>query len=243
MIISLTGMLDLEAGVHLEEEELAVLEDELDGAGAVVADRLGGLDRRFAHRRFDTVGQTRRRRLLDQLLVAALGRTVTGGDPDALAVLVADQLDLDVAGPGEVPLDVHLVASEEALGLALGARHRVVDLGGAVHHLHAAAAAAEGRLDADGPTELVAEGLDLLGTLGELGRPGHDRGAAADRRETARHLVGHLVHRGRRRADELDAHVDDRPSELGVLGEEAVPGVHRVGAAARMTSSITSVLM
>ena len=44
------GVLDLQAGVHLEEEELAVLVDELDGAGVVVADRLGGLDRGLAHR-------------------------------------------------------------------------------------------------------------------------------------------------------------------------------------------------
>jgi hypothetical protein len=69
-------MLDLEAGVHLEEEEVAVLEDELDGAGAVVADGLGRLDRRLAHRLLDALGQVGRRRLLDQLLVSALGRTV-----------------------------------------------------------------------------------------------------------------------------------------------------------------------
>ena len=31
------GVLDLQPGVHLEEEELAVLEEELDGAGVVVA--------------------------------------------------------------------------------------------------------------------------------------------------------------------------------------------------------------
>ncbi len=49
-------VLDLEAGVHLEEEELAVLIDELDRAGVVVADGLGDLDRGLAHRLFDAVG-------------------------------------------------------------------------------------------------------------------------------------------------------------------------------------------
>ena len=34
-----------------------------------------------------------------------------------------------------------------------------------------------------------------------------------------------------RRADERDAHGGDRPGEVGVLGEEAVAGVHPVGAA------------
>ena len=69
-------VLDLQAGVHLEEEELAVLVDELDRAGVVVADGLGRLHRGLAHRLLDAVGQARRRRLLDQLLVTALRRAV-----------------------------------------------------------------------------------------------------------------------------------------------------------------------
>ncbi len=226
------GMLDLESGVHLEEEEVTVLEDELDGAGAVVADRLGSLDRRFAHRLLDTFGQVRCRGFFDELLMATLRRTVTRRDPHAVAVLVADQLDLDMAGPREVALDVHLVAPEERLGLALGAGHCIIDLGLGLHDLHTATAATEGGLDAHRPAELVAEGLDLVGTLCELGGAGNDRGATADRSEAARHLVGHLVHGGRRWADELDAQLGDRPGEFGVLGEEPVAGVHRVGAAA-----------
>ena len=43
-------MLDLQAGVHLEEIEAAVLpRDELDGAGGIVSDRLGERDRLLAH--------------------------------------------------------------------------------------------------------------------------------------------------------------------------------------------------
>ena len=194
-------VLDLEPGVHLEEEEVAVLVDELDRAGVVVADRLGGLDGGLAHRVLDAVGQAGRRRLLDQLLVAALGRAVAGRDPHHVAVLVADDLDLDVARPGEVALDVDLVATEERLGLALGAGHRVVDLGGRLHDLHAAAAAAERGLDAHRPAVLVAELADLVGALGELGGAGHDRCAAALGGEPRRHLVAHLVDRLGRRAD------------------------------------------
>jgi hypothetical protein len=36
VIISVTGMLDLDAGVHLDEVELAVLVEELDGADAEI---------------------------------------------------------------------------------------------------------------------------------------------------------------------------------------------------------------
>jgi hypothetical protein len=43
------GVLDLDAGVHLHEVELAAVEEELDGAGALVADGAGGLDGGVAH--------------------------------------------------------------------------------------------------------------------------------------------------------------------------------------------------
>ena len=118
------GVLDLEAGVHLEEEELAVLVEELDGAGVDVAARLGDLDRGLAHGLADLVGEVRRRALLDQLLVAALGRAVALADPHAVAVGVGDDLHLDVAGPGEVALDVALVAPEALERLGLGRLER-----------------------------------------------------------------------------------------------------------------------
>ena len=129
VITSVTGMLDLQAGVHLEEEELAVLIDELDRAGVVVADGLGRLDRRLAHRLFDAGGQAVGGGLLDQLLVAALRRAVAGADPHDVAVLVADDLHLDVARPREVALDVDLVAAEERLRSRLRAVHRLLHLG------------------------------------------------------------------------------------------------------------------
>jgi hypothetical protein len=44
-------VLDLEARIHLDEIEGAVPGDELDGAGADIADRARGGDRRLAHRR------------------------------------------------------------------------------------------------------------------------------------------------------------------------------------------------
>ena len=224
-------VLDLQAGVHLEEEELAVLVDELDRAGVVVADRLGRLHGGGAHRVLDAVGQRGRRRLLDQLLVAPLRRAVAGRHPHDVALLVADDLHLDVAGPGEVALDVDLVTAEEVLRLALGAGHRLVDVGRRLDDLHPPPAAAEGGLDGDRPAVLVAEVADLVGRCGELGGARHDRRSAAQRGLAARHLVAHLLDRLGRRADERHAHVRDRPGEVGVLAEEPVPGVHAVGAA------------
>ncbi len=42
-------MLDLDARVHLDEIELAVLVQELEGAGAAIADRAAGIDAALAH--------------------------------------------------------------------------------------------------------------------------------------------------------------------------------------------------
>ena len=178
VIASVTGCY-LKAGVHLEEEEIAVLIDELDGAGVVVADGFCCLDRRFTHGVLDAVGHAVGRSLLDELLVSTLRRAVAGADPHDIAVLITDDLHLDVAGPGEVPLEVDLVAAEERLRLALGAVHRLLDLALAAHDLHAAATAAEGRLDGQGIAVLGAERPDLVGRRDELGGSGHDRRAPA----------------------------------------------------------------
>ena len=156
------GVLHLEAGVHLEEPELAVLVEELDGAGVVVAARLGDLHGRLAHRLARLGREGRRRALLDQLLVAPLGRAVALAHPHDVAVGVADHLHLHVARPGEVALDVALVAPEALERLGLRRLQRGVGLVGALHHAHAATAAAVGRLDGDGPAELLAEGHDLV---------------------------------------------------------------------------------
>ena len=60
-------MLDLQPRVHFEEVEALVLAgDELDGAGAVVADRLGQRDRLLAHLLARRLVEQRRRRLLDR---------------------------------------------------------------------------------------------------------------------------------------------------------------------------------
>ena len=84
-------MLDLQARIHLQEEEAAVLAgDELDRAGAVVADGLGEGDGLLAHGPARLLVEQRRGRLLDDLLVAALDRALALVEVDDVAVLVAD---------------------------------------------------------------------------------------------------------------------------------------------------------
>jgi hypothetical protein len=222
-------VLDLQAGVHLEEVELAVLVQELDGAGVDVAAGLGDLDGRLAHRLADLVGEQRRRALLDELLVAALGRAVALAHPDGVAVGVGEDLHLDVARPGEVALDVALGPAEALERLGLGGLERLGGLVGRRDDAHAAPAAAVRRLDGDRPAVLLAERHDLVGRREELGGAGHALHAGLLGGDARRDLVAHDLDRLGRRADERHAAGGDGPGEVGVLGEEPVARVDAVG--------------
>jgi hypothetical protein len=121
------GVLHLQPGVHLHEEEvhravLALLDDELHRARTHVFHgprrRHGGQAHLGAHLR----AQTGRRRLFQHLLVAALHRAVALEQVDVVALRVAEHLDFDVARALHVLLDQHRLVAEAVLGLALAAR-------------------------------------------------------------------------------------------------------------------------
>ena len=224
-------MLDLEAGVDLEEGDGAVLGDEeLAGAGADVLrlaqDRLGAL----VEPADLVVGEERRGRLLDQLLVAALERAVAGGDHHDVAVLVGQALGLDVARLVEELLDQALAAAEGADRLADGGLEGVGDLLDRAGDLEAATAAAEDRLDGDRQAVLLREGDDLVGVLDRVLGAGGERGVGLLGDVLGLGLVAEGLDRLGRRADPDQPGVDDGLGEVGVLGEEAVAGVHGVGA-------------
>src|SRR5439155_14818613 len=100
-------MLDLEACVQLDEGERAVRPDEeLEGAGVAVADVPRGALGRGLHRLALLVVERGRRRLLDQLLMAALDRALALAAGEDVAVVIAEHLDLDVTGRRDHLLDV-----------------------------------------------------------------------------------------------------------------------------------------
>jgi hypothetical protein len=115
--------------------------------GVGVLHRLGRVHDQASHLPAHLLRQHRRRRLFDQLLVPPLNRALALAEVHHVAVVVADDLELDVAGVVEVLLDVDVAVAEGGLGLALrGAKVRA-ELVGVAHHAHAAAAAAGHRLD------------------------------------------------------------------------------------------------
>ena len=171
-------MLDLYPRVHLDEIELALLVQELEGARAAVADLAAGLGAALADADALLHRDQRRGRLLDDLLVAALHRAIAVAQIDRIAVFVGEHLDLDVARGFEKLLHVHRRVAESGLRLLPGHRDRVDQRGLGMHHAHAASAAAAGGLDDDRIADLARDLDDFLRLLGQRAfAAGHDRHA------------------------------------------------------------------
>ena len=224
-------MLDLQARVHLHEIEAPVgADDELDGAGVHVADRLRGAHGRGRHRGAGCRVDEGRRRFLDDLLVAALHRAFALEQVHATAMRVAEDLYLDVARPLEEALEHEPAVAECAFRLAARAADRLVERGGFAHDAHALATAAGHGLD----EERISDGRSLpcesRGRLILAHVAGHDRHARGGNQRLGLVLQAHRPHRGRRRTDEDDACGGAGFGEGRVLGKETVARVDRIGA-------------
>ncbi len=176
------------------------------------------------------IGQEWCRRLFHQLLEAALQRAVAGACDDDVAVLVGDHLRLDVARLVQVALDEALAATECGNGLARCRLEQLGDFLERAGHLHAAAAAAERRLDRDGHAVLLGERHHLVGVLDRIRGAGDQRRLGACGDMARGDLVAEVADRLRAGPDPDQACIDDRLCEIGVLRKESVARVNGVGA-------------
>ena len=97
-----------------------VVEQELAGPGADIADGATERERRLAEPFAQSGVDGRRRRLLEDLLVAALDRAVAFAEVDARAVGIEQDLDLDVARADDEALEDQPVVAEGGRRLAPG---------------------------------------------------------------------------------------------------------------------------
>src|SRR5262249_35807187 len=106
---------DLDAGVHLDEIELAVLVQELDGTDAEIFHLL----HRLGDRRADLLAgggiERGRGAFLPDLLVAPLQRAVALAEMKGAATAVTKHLDLDMARPGQIFLEIDGGVAESGL--------------------------------------------------------------------------------------------------------------------------------
>ena len=225
-------VLDLQAGVHLEEVELLgrAADHELDRAGRLVVHRArqghGLLAHGLAHRGVDEGAG----RLLDDLLVTALDGAVALVEVHVVAVPVAEDLDLDVARLEHVLLDEDAVVAEGVAGFVHARREAFVRLLVVEGHAQALAATAGRGLDHHRVADLLRDLDRLVGARNGVVVAGDGVHASGDRELLGLDLVAHLGDRVVLRADELDAFLFQPARELGVLGQKAVARVHRLGA-------------
>jgi hypothetical protein len=221
-------MLDLEAGVHLDEVELAVLVQEFDGAGAGITEIGHCLGDDAAHALALFCVDRGRGRLLPDLLVAPLQRTVAFAEVNRGTLAVAHDLEFDMARLGEVFLDIDGVVAEGGAGLGAGVGQGVGKVVGRARYLHAAAAAAGGSLDEDREADLAGDAAGG-GVVGD--RPigaGNDRDAEAHGRAFGLDLVAHQADMLGARTDEGDAVGGEDVGETRVLRQEAVARMNGV---------------
>src|SRR5439155_18307250 len=90
------------------------------------------------------------RRHLDHFLVAALNGAIALVEMEDGAVAVAQYLDLDVAGAGDVALEKNGVVAECSGGFAAGFIEAAGEIGGLFDDAHPASTAAERCFDDEG---------------------------------------------------------------------------------------------
>ncbi len=195
-------MLDLEPRVQLDERERAVgAEQELERARVRVADRAAGALGGGLHRLAQLRVERRRRRLLDELLVAALDRALALAERQHAALRVAEHLHLDVARRDERLLEVEVAVAER--GLRLGGRglEGVVELGRVGDEPHPLAAAAGRRLQQHRVAELGGRG-PRLGERRRAVGAGDERHVGGAQLVLGERLVAHPLHHLGARPDE-----------------------------------------
>ena len=220
-------MLNLDARVHLDEEPVLLVHvvEELDGAGVVVADALGEGHRGFTEFLAHDGIELHRRCDLDDLLIATLDRAVAFVEVDDIAVLVAEDLDFDVLGAGDVAFEENRGVAEgvERFGLRLG------EQGGELvrlhHHAHPAAAAAEGRLNDEGKADRGGDLHRLVAVDHRLFGAGQGGDVELRGQVAGGGLVAHVFQQVGRGADEGHAFPGAGTGEGGVFGQESVAGV------------------
>ena len=203
------GVLDLQARVDLDEVERpgVGVQEELDGPRVRVVSGPRQGERRVAEGPSLGLGQGRRRRPLDELLMPPLNRAIALEQVDQVSVEVAQDLDLDVVRPAQHSLGVHEVLAE---GRARFAPRRLDQLGKLRRRLHHAQA----------PTAPTATGLDHEGIAD--GRREVLRLSMIARERAGRGQHGHphrLRQRARRdlvaeRAQHLGARTDEGDARL-----------------------------
>src|SRR5262245_11579694 len=220
---------DLQPRVRFHEVEVTVgVHQELERAGVRVLHGLGGVDDGAAHLPPQLLAERGRRRLFDQLLMPPLDRALALAEVDDVAVVIAENLKLDVARRFHVLLDVDVGNAEGRLRFPLGRLDGMRQLAGRAHDAHAASAAAGGGFDDDGIPDVLGHFQLSVLALERAVAAGENRHAGLAHHAAGARLVAHQTDDLRIGADEPDVTRLADLREVGALREEPVAGMNGV---------------
>ena len=202
------------------------IDDELNGSRRLVIHRLGQGNGLFPHRLAGLFIEERRRRLFDNLLVAALDRAFPFAQVNDIAVAVGHDLDFDMAGFFDELFDENPVIAETGFGFVDGRGKSFAGLFVIIGDAHALAAAAGGRLQHHRIADLAGDGDRLLGVLEGYGMTGDGVDACFFGQFFRFDLITHGNHGTGRRTDQGDLVAGQLAGKGGVLGQESISRVN-----------------
>ncbi len=225
------GMLDLQPRVDLEEGEILShgIVDEFDGPRRSVGDAFAEPHRGPMQPHAGGAGEARCRRLLDDLLVAALQRTVPLAERNDAAPAVAKNLHFDMPGIGDEALEIDAGVAEAGLSGAFDGLKAVAQRVRRRTEAHADAAATRRAFQHDGIADGLGRRERRLG-VGKQIRAGKQRHAAGLGEIPRRMFEAERAKVLWARPDEGDALRREPFGEADIFRQEAIPGMHGLGA-------------
>ena len=225
-------MLDLQPCVHFHEiKAAALLGDEFHGSRADVAHRFRRFNCRFTHLFAAFLAHARRRRFLENLLMAALHRTVAFEQVQAGAMHVGEHLHFDVPRAQEIFFDQYPVIAERRGRLPLRRSQCLGELARLAHDAHAFATPAGRGLDQHRIADAPGFFCQLRGILCVAVIARYQRHTGLLHQHLRRRFRAHRFYCGGRRPDERDTGPLAGAREVGVLGKKSVARMNCPGAA------------
>ncbi len=174
-------------------------------------------------------GQDRARRLLEELLVAALNRTVTDTEGPRASVVTDDELHLDVPRSADAFFNEQAASAEHLAHLDSGCGNGPEELFGPHDLANPASTAACRRLDHQRIAHPIGDAQDRLVVVAIFDlRPFGDRNAHRFGESLAAYLVAQQGHRSRIGAEERDAGLLESGDKLRVFGDKPPTGPNGV---------------
>ena len=221
------GVLHLNARIHFDEIKLRGVHviQKLHGPGVAVSGLAGQFHRGRAQFFADARRKIRRRRYFDHFLMAALHRAVAFVQMHQPAVLVAENLHLQVTSAGEIFLQENGAIAKSGTRFSLRFLQQAVQFAGIVNDAHPAPAAAHGGFHHHRVANFrrsFVRGSSGFYRLSGARQHGHARrsGQAARRR-----FVAQQFQELRRRADKFYPRRFAGARERRIFGQKSVAGM------------------